>query len=395
MKNKYIKWVAVPIALAVAAYAGWSYLKPQESTAYITEPVKRGTLSQTVSATGELSSSHLVDVGAQATGQIKKLHVKLGQQIKKGDLIAEIDSTTQKNELATNKAKLETYKAQLASAKIALNSADKKYKREKALWAENATSKEELESAQDAYAEAEAKITELQSSIKQTQISINTSETDLGYTRITAPMDGTVVALPVEEGQTINAVQSSPTIIQLADLHTMLNKMQIAEGDITKVQKGQKIKFTILSEPDTPIDAVLESIDPAQTTVSDTTDSTNTGSDSSDSAIYYYARALVPNPEGKLSIGMTTQNTIYIRSADNVLTIPVLSVKKRGGKSYVQILDAGDKVQEKEIQTGLKDSVSIEVKAGLKEGDRVVVSEMSAAEQAAGSGNRPRGGPPM
>lgn len=393
---KKIKWVVMPVALAVATYAGWTYLKPEDKPAYITETVKRGTISQTVSAVGELSSSHLVDVGTQATGQIKKLHVKLRQQVKKGDLIAEIDSTSQRNELNTNKARLEAYKAQLASAKIALNSAEKKYKREKVLWAEDATSKENLESAEDTFAEAKAKITELQSSIKQTQISINTAETALGYTRITAPMDGTVVALPVEEGQTINAVQSSPTIIKLADLSTMLNKMQIAEGDITKVKSGQKIRFNILSEPDAPVEATLDSIDPAKTTVSNSTDGTgmSTGSNSTESAIYYYARALVPNPDGRLSIGMTTQNTIFINSAQNVLTVPSLTVKKRDGKSYVEILDAEGNTQEREIQTGLKDSVSIEVKSGLKEGDKVVVSEMSAAEQAEAGRNR-RGGPDM
>ncbi|WP_107688745.1 efflux RND transporter periplasmic adaptor subunit [Neisseria wadsworthii] len=378
--RKAIKWIGGVLVLAVIAYAGWQYMKPEQKPVYITEAVKRSKLSQTVSATGELSSSHLVEVGAQATGQIKKLYVKLGQQIKKGDLIAEIDSTSQRNELNTLKAKLETYQAQLASAKISLNSAEKKYKREKALWAENATSKEELEHAQDALAESKAKITELQSTIKQTQISINTAEADLGYTRIIAPMDGTVVALPVEEGQTINAAQSSPTIIQLADLGTMLNKMQIGEGDITKVKSGQKIQFTILSEPDSPIEATLESIDPALTTMSNSTGNTSISADNSSSAIYYYARALVPNPEGKLSIGMTTQNTVFVTSRENVLIVPALTVKRREGKSYVQVLDAEGYAHEKEIQTGLKNSSSVEVISGLKEGDKVVVSEASGDE---------------
>ncbi|KPN70811.1 efflux RND transporter periplasmic adaptor subunit [Neisseria sp. 83E34] len=378
--KKAIKWIGGVLVLAVIAYTGWQYMKPEQKPVYITETVKRGKLSQTVSATGELSSSHLVEVGAQATGQIKKLYVKLGQQIKKGDLIAEIDSTSQRNELNTLKAKLETYQAQLASAKISLNSAEKKYKREKTLWAENATSKEELENAQDALADSKAKITELQSTIKQTQISINTAEADLGYTRIVAPMDGTVVALPVEEGQTINAAQSSPTIIQLADLGTMLNKMQIAEGDITKVKSGQKIQFTILSEPDSPIEATLESIDPALTTMSNSTGNTSVSADNSSSAIYYYARALVPNPEGKLSIGMTTQNTVFVTSRENVLIVPALTVKRREGKSYVQVLDAAGYAHEKEIQTGLKNSSSVEVTSGLKEGDKVVVSEASGDE---------------
>ena len=392
MVKKIMKWVAILIAAVVAVYAVWSFFQPEEQVKYLTETVKRGNIHQTVSATGEISPSNLVTVGSQASGQIKKLYVKLGQQVKKGDLIAEINSTTQVNTLNTEKSKLETYQAKLVSAEIALNSAEKKYKREAALWKEKATSKEDLESAQDALAAAKANVAELKASIKQTKISINTAESDLGYTRITATMDGTVVAIPVEEGQTVNAVQSTPTIIQLANLDTMLNKMQIAEGDITKVKAGQDISFTILSEPDTPIKAKLDSVDPGLTTMS--LGSYTTSTDTTSNAIYYYARALVPNPDGKLSIGMTTQNTIEINGVKNVLLVPTLTIKKRDGKSYVSVLGADGKAVEREITVGLKDSMNTEVKSGLKEGEKVVMSEMSAAEQAEAAQRVMKGGGP-
>ena len=390
--KKIAKWIVIVSVLAAAMLAGRYFFRSEDKTAYITETVTRGDISQTVSATGEISPSNLVAVGAQASGQIKKLYVKLGQQVKKGDLIAEIDSTTQVNTLNTNRAKLETYQAQLASAQIALRTAEKKYRRERALWKENATSQAELEDAQDKLAAAKASVTELKSSIKQTQIAINTAEADLGYTRIVATMDGTVVAIPVEEGQTVNAVQSTPTIIQLANLETMLNKMQIAEGDITKVKAGQTVSFTILSEPDTPITATLDTIDPGLTTMSQGSYSNST--DTTSSAIYYYARALVPNPDGKLSIGMTTQNTIEINGVKGVLTVPSITVKKREGKSFVRVLEGGGRAVEKEITVGLKDSMNTEVKSGLKEGDKVIVSEMSEAEQAENA-QKQMGGPPM
>ncbi len=390
--KKIAKWIVIVSVLAAAMLAGRYFFPSEDKTAYITETVTRGDISQTVSATGEISPSNLVAVGAQASGQIKKLYVKLGQQVKKGDLIAEIDSTTQVNTLNTNRAKLETYQAQLASAQIALRTAEKKYRRERALWKENATSQAELEDAQDKLAAAKASVTELKSSIKQTQIAINTAEADLGYTRIVATMDGTVVAIPVEEGQTVNAVQSTPTIIQLANLETMLNKMQIAEGDITKVKAGQTVSFTILSEPDTPITATLDTIDPGLTTMSQGSYSNST--DTTSSAIYYYARALVPNPDGKLSIGMTTQNTIEINGVKGVLTVPSITVKKREGKSFVRVLEGGGRAVEKEITVGLKDSMNTEVKSGLKEGDKVIVSEMSEAEQAENA-QKQMGGPPM
>ena len=392
MMKKVTKWGIGLLAVAALAAGMWWWLKPKNEINYLTEPVVRTSIAQTVSATGEISAAQLVDVGAQASGQIKKLHVTLGQQVKKGDLIAEIDSTSQLNNLNTNKAKLDTYQAQLVSAEIALRSADKKYQREQALWQEDATSREALEDAQDAFAAAKASVAELKSSIRQTQIAINTAEADLGYTRITAPMDGTVVAIPVEEGQTVNANQTTPTIVQVADLSTMLNKMQIAEGDVNKVKAGMKLTFTTLSQPDNVREATLESIDPGLTTMSQGSYTTST--DTTDSAIYYYARSLVPNKDNVLHIGMTTENTIIINQAEKVLAVPKLAVKQRGGKQYVRVLGENNQPQEKEITTGLSDNMNTEVKSGLGEGENVIISEAAAGETSDSVG-RGMGRPPM
>ncbi len=316
------KWVKIGIwsVLAIVVVGGlWYAFKPKQQINYVTDDVRRTNLEQSVNATGEIAAGQLVDVGAQASGQIKKLYVKLGQQVKKGDLIADIDSTTQLNTLNTNKAKLDTYKAQLVSGQVALQMKQRAFDREKALMAQDATSKAELDTAHDDLASAKANVAELKSQIKQTQIAINTAEADLGYTRITAPMDGTVVAIPVEEGQTVNANQSTPTIVQLADLSKMLNKMQIAEGDMGKVQAGLPLTFTTLANPNNPRRAKLDAVDPGLTTMSQGSYSTST--DTTSSAIYYYARSLVPNEDGKLHIGMTTQNSIIIKTADNVLTV--------------------------------------------------------------------------
>ena len=390
--KKVTKWGIALLAVAALAAGMWWWLKPKNEINYLTEPVVRTNIAQTVSATGEISAAQLVDVGAQASGQIKKLHVTLGQQVKKGDLIAEIDSTSQLNNLNTNKAKLDTYQAQLVSAEIALRSADKKYQREQALWKEDATSREALEDGQDAFAAAKASVAELKSSIRQTQIAINTAEADLGYTRITAPMDGTVVAIPVEEGQTVNANQTTPTIVQVADLSTMLNKMQIAEGDVNKVKAGMKLSFTTLSQPDNVREATLESIDPGLTTMSQGSYTTST--DTTDSAIYYYARSLVPNEDNVLHIGMTTENTIIINQAEKVLAVPKLAVKQRGGKQYVRVLGENNQPQEKEIITGLSDNMNTEVKSGLGEGENVIISEAAAGETSDSVG-RGMGRPPM
>ena len=378
MKKKWIKriiWLLLAVVLIVVI---WAIFRPKEEVNYITDEVQRSNLNQIVNATGEISAAQLVDVGAQASGQIKKLYVKLGQQVKKGDLIASIDSTTQLNTLNTNKARLDTYRAQLVSAQVALRVKQRAFDRERALLAQDATSKADWENAQDSLAAAKANVAELKSQIRQTQIAINTSEADLGYTRITAPMDGTVVSIPVEEGQTVNASQNTPTIVQLADLSKMLNKMQIAEGDMGKVKAGMSLTFTTLAENAKKRQAKLDVVDPGLTTMSQ--GSYNTSTDTTDTAIYYYARALVPNDDGALHIGMTTQNNILVKSVKGVLTVSNQAIKHRQGKKMVMVLDNNQQVHSVQVETGITDGMRTEIVKGLKEGDKVVVSSMNNAE---------------
>ncbi|MDF7676381.1 efflux RND transporter periplasmic adaptor subunit [Neisseriaceae bacterium ESL0693] len=375
MNKKWLKRLGVLVAVVVVIGLVWWLFKPKDEINYVTDTVRRADITQTVNATGEIAAAQLVDVGAQASGQIKKLYVKLGQQVHKGDLIAEIDSTTQINTLNTNKARLDTYRAQLVSAEIALKMKQRAYDREKALMAEDATSQMDWDNAQDALAAAKANVAELKSQIKQTQIAINTSEADLGYTRITAPMSGTVVSIPVEEGQTVNASQNTPTIIQLADLSKMLNKMQIAEGDISKVKVGMPLTLTTLSNHSEVRHAKLESVDPGLTTMSQ--GSYNTSTDTSDSAIYYYARALVPNDDGGLHIGMTTQNSILIQAAKQVPTVSNQAIQYRQGKKWVQVLGKDHQVHDVQIQTGISDGMRTEIKSGLKDGEQVVLTSLS------------------
>lgn len=378
MKKKWIKrtiWLLLAVVLIAVL---WAIFSPKEEVNYITDEVQRSNLNQIVNATGEISAAQLVDVGAQASGQIKKLYVKLGQQVKKGDLIASIDSTTQLNTLNTNKARLDTYRAQLVSAQVALRVKQRAFDRERALLAQDATSKADWENAQDALAAAKANVAELRSQIRQTQIAINTSEADLGYTRITAPMDGTVVSIPVEEGQTVNASQNTPTIVQLADLSKMLNKMQIAEGDMGKVKAGMSLTFTTLADNTKKRHAKLDVVDPGLTTMSQ--GSYNTSTDTTDTAIYYYARALVPNDDGTLHIGMTTQNNILVKSVKGVLTVSNQAIKHRQGKKIVMVLDNNQQVHPVQVETGITDGMRTEIVKGLKEGDKVVVSSMNNAE---------------
>ncbi len=385
MKNRK-KWIltgVVAVAAIVGAYFVFNQAKPTE---YLTELVRKGEIVQTVEATGEVTAGQLVKVGAQASGQIKKLYIEVGQEVKQGDMIAQIDSTTQHNDLETKKAQLNTLRAQLRSRQVALEIAKKKYNREMALLAENATSKELAETAKDNLASAQAAVAETQSSIKQTQIAVNTAEVNLGYTTIVAPFSGTVVSVPVEEGQTVNANQTTPTIAEIADLSKMKIKIQIAEGDITKVTAGMPVVYTILSEPDVKFNTTLNSIDPGLTTLSE---GSYDGSSNSNNAVYYYGTLLVDNDTGKLHIGMTTQNTIMVQEAKGVLIVPMVAIKNQKGKKMVSVLGPDNQVQEREIQTGLSDGLNVAVLKGLGDGEKVVVATSGTGSNDAGAMRSP------
>lgn len=373
IKNK--KLFLLLIMLIGGALTLWNHSQSDE-VSYITEPVKRQNVQKVVNATGEVRAIELVTVGAQVSGKIEKLYVSIGQNVKKGDLIAEIDSTTQQNEVDINKAKLESYKAQLNAAQVSLKITDKQYKRMQTLKKRKAASDEDLENAQDAYETAKSKVTELQSSIKETEISLSTAETNLGYTKITAPLDGTIVSVPVKEGQTINAAMDTPAIVQIADLSQMEILIEISEGDISNIKPGVKVTYSILADLNDVQETTLKSIDPGLTLL---TNNEYTEVVESSEAIYYYGRLVVPNKDGKLRIGMTTQNVIYVENADNVLTIPVTALKTEGNQKYVEILTQQG-VQKRTVVTGVSDGLHVEIKEGVSEGDEVVLAYMSSAE---------------
>lgn len=377
--KKGIKIVVSLLILLGLIYWCYSlFFTTADKVSYITEPVRVGTIKRTVNTSGEVGAVQLVTVGAQVSGQITKLYVKLGQKVKKGDKIADIDSITQINELNINKARLETYRAQLVSKEIALRVAQKKYNREKNLKKHNATSDENLESAEDALASTRASVTEMKSQIVQAQIEVNNAETNLGYTKIVAPLDGTIVSTPIEEGQTVNSNQTTPTIVKIADLSKMEIKMQISEGDITKIQPDMEVSYTILSEPNNIYRGKLDRIDPGLISL---TKGDYNGSTEANTAVYYYANVIVPNEENKLRIGMTTQNTITIASAENVLLVPKVALKGQGDNTYVDVLGAdGITVSTKKITIGLTDNINAQVLSGLQEGEQVITMQMTSSE---------------
>ena len=388
MKKRFFILLGLLVA-AGAAYYFFSSNSKQETT-YLTESVTRGNVEKTVVASGSVESVNEVDVGAQASGKITKLYVKLGQEIKKGEMIADIDSTTQINTLNTKKAALVSYQAQLKAKKTAYDVALSSYNRLSKLYTQKATSFDSLNTAKSTLDNAKAEMEAIEANIKQAEIEVNTAETNVSYTKITAPMDGTVISVPVSEGQTVNANQTTPTIVTIADLSKMKIKPEISEGDITKVKAGQEVSFTILSDSQTVYHSVIDSVDPANTTTSDSssTSSLSSSSSSTTSAIYYYANVLIDNPDRTLRIGMTTENNIKIANAKDVLLVSNMAIQKRDGKSFVNVLNDKNQPEPREVEIGVQNDFKTEIKSGLNEGEKVIVSQVANGEQV---GSMPRG----
>lgn len=390
-----MKKKTIAILLLATMVAGGSYFfmsQGEQTPTFLTENVTRADVEKTVVASGSIQSSNEVDVGAQVSGKITKLYVKLGQSVKQGDMIADIDSTTQINALNKAKAALASYQAQLKAKQTAYNVAQSSYSRLSKLYKLQSTSLDELNSAKNTLDAAKAEIDALQESIKQAEIEMNTAETNVGYTKITSPIDGTVISTPISEGQTVNANQTTPTIVTVANLQKMLIKPEISEGDITKVKAGQEVEFTILSDNQTKYHAVIDSVDPATTTDTDATStgSSSSSSSSSTSAVYYYANMEVDNPDGVLRIGMTTENTIKIAVAKGVLTVSNMAIQKKGNKHIVHVLNDQNQSEEREVEIGVQNDFQTEIKSGLAEGEKVIVSQVAAGEKVGTTGRGPR-----
>lgn len=434
------------IALLWMGYKSW-FAKPA-SAPLITATVERGDIEHSVLATGAIQASQLINVGSQVGGQLKKLHVQVGDSVKQGQLVAEIDATTQHNALREAQEQVASYKAQRAARQSSLVLAQQNFERQKYMHERDAASTSDYQSARQALDAARAEIRALDAQIAQSSIQIDTAKANVGYTRITAPADGVVVSIVTKEGQTVSASQSAPTIIKLANLDTMRIEAQISEADVPNVTPGMPAYFTILGDPDTKHDAVLKSVDPGPINMS-SYEGTNTDSSSS-SAVYYNGIFDVPNPDHRLRIQMTAQVTIVLQQAKGVLTIPsgALSSARSGGggrgerggkgpaaasshaapaasaesaesasvsasapspaapsgagaatgkgagKLYTVRVAKGEPgqqtIEERQVRIGLNNRVRAEVLSGLQEGEQVVVGDAGANQ-----GSAQRRGPRM
>jgi membrane fusion protein, macrolide-specific efflux system len=386
--------MALAAALALAACMPSASAKAPR---YLTEKVAVADLEKTVLGTGSLQPLEIVDVGAQATGQIQELKVELGDRVKRGQLIAVIDPQIQQNNLRNAEAALAVQQANRASLEASLAQNELTMKRQAQLVKTGASAQAALDQADAQVKVSKANVRASDAQIRQAEINVERAKVDLSRTRILAPIDGVVAAIQVREGQTVNAVQSAPTVVRLAKMDVMTVKAQISEADVINVRPGQKVYFTILGDPDKRYYGAIRNVEPAPEQTGSSLGgggSTSLGG-GSNAAVYYNALFDVPNSDGRLKAAMTAQVNVVLAEAKGVLTMPAqaLSAKDGQGRYKVKVLGAdGKTTTERLVTVGLNNNVRAQVLSGLKAGEQVVVGDGLGKKATPGSQQKDEGG---
>ena len=409
--------------LAAGGYYGWQAVFGPDDPAdnVITAVAQRGDLEDTVTATGTLQPKEFVDVGTQVSGQLKKLLVEVGAVVKAGQLLAEIDPSVYQSKVDGDRAQLLNQKAQLADRQAQLVLAELQFKRQQNLMRENATTADALQVSEAARQSALAQANSIKAQIQQTESTLRGDEANLGYTKIYAPIAGTVVSQTAKQGQTLNANQQAPIVMRIADLATMTVQAQVSEADIPKLRVGMDVYFTTLGGDNRRFYGKLRQIPPTPTVVNN--------------VVLYDALFDVANPNQALMTQMTAQVFFVASSAKDAVLVPLTALRpvarqsrprgSRGGgdgavegrgaargggaerapgamrsggaeratgadprnqfanaRALVSVVDAAGKIADREVKVGVVNRVSAQIVAGLDPGEKVVIGAKAPAATA-------------
>lgn len=366
-------WIFALLVLAVVGtgYYAWSRQGAPPATTMITQAVTRGDIEESVTAVGTLDAVKSVDAGAQVSGQLKSLHVGIGDKVEQNQLIAEIDPASIENRIEIDEAELANLEAQLVSKKAQLVLKQSNIERQRNLVATNSVSQSTLDQAVADHAAAGADVQAIEAQIRKQKATLAGDRVDLGYTKIYAPMAGTIVDDPAKEGQTLNANQTTPTIVTIADLSTMTVKAQVSEADVGKLKLGMDAYFTLLGQPGKRFTGKLRQIEPMP--------------DTENNVVLYYALFDVPNPTGELMMSMSAQVFFVQAAAKNVLVVPSAALRTmeaaasdRPARAEVTVVAPSGATQTRTVEVGVRNRVSAEIVSGLQEGEKVVVDAASA-----------------
>jgi macrolide-specific efflux system membrane fusion protein len=438
--------VLIGAGIAGLAAIGWLMWGNGDNAerATTTQTVVLGDVEDTVTAVGKLQPLQFVDVGTQVSGQLKKLHVTYGAQVQQGDLLAEIDPTIYQARVGAGEAALLNLNAQLAQRSAERTLVQQQLGRQKALLAERATSQDAYDAAVSQSKVNAAQIEALGAQIKQQTATLNADRANLGYTKIYAPMSGVVVDVIAKQGQTLNANQTAPIVLRIADLDTMTVYAQVSEADVSKLQTGMNAYFTTLGQSGRRRYGKLRQIIPTPEVVNN--------------VVLYNSLFDVENPDHDLYTQMSAQVFFLVGEAKNVPVVPVAALKpvprapreraqnspqtpnaasrntetpntetpntatvapdtsrapgapreRRGrrsegvtsegaaearkagpeGRPYLVRVKNGSNEEERTVMIGVQNRLVAEVKSGLSVGDEVVIDLPPAAQNT----NQPRGG---
>ncbi|QLL11459.1 efflux RND transporter periplasmic adaptor subunit [Pseudomonas chlororaphis] len=365
--------------IPIIALAAWQILPPGRDQ-LATVQVSRGTIESSVTALGTLQPRRYVDVGAQASGQIRKIHVEAGDPVKEGQLLVEIDPATQQAKLDASRFSIENLQAQLQEQRAQNELARQKYQRQQNLAAGGATRDEDVQTARAELKATQARIDMIQAQIRQAQASLRSDQAELGYTRIYAPMSGTVVAVDAREGQTLNAQQQTPLILRIARLSPMTVWAEVSEADIGHVKPGMSAYFTTLSGGARRWTSTVRQILPIPpkplNESSQGSGSPNSSSKSGSGRVVLYTVLLdVDNADNALMAEMTAQVFFVAERAQDVLTAPIAALQgsAESGVQLARVAAKNGSIEERKVRVGISDRLRIQVLDGLDEGDHLLI----------------------
>ena len=412
LRRNRAKAVTIAVIVAVVAWFLWPD-GPEALPPPTTAPVVRGDIEQLIAAAGTLQAGNVVDVGAQVSGQLKKLHVRLGDLVSEGDTLAEIDDFIQRTRVTSAEANLESLLAASSSQEASLALARGDLKRQERMMEAQATTEVEYDRAVVSLSQAEANLARHLLQIEQAQAGLEEAKALLDFTRIAAPSEGTIVSIFAQEGQTLNATQTAPTILRIGDLRTVTVSAKVSEADMRRLEAGMQAYFTTPADGERRWQGQLNEISPIPQ-----------GAGGAGVLAQFDALMEVENPDGALLPGMTAQVFFVVEAARGVLKVPRGAVTfadgsmsasgqyvqqiaqsrpspgrgaadpinpaqapdgeakgSGGGKSApdargraatVQVVGAGGEPQTRTVRVGAANDVEVEVLSGLSEGERVV-----------------------
>ena len=385
-RKKIASAIVVFALLGAGGWYAWKHFNKPEAQEQTARPVAvvRGSIEDVVTAQGKLEPKEYVNVGAQVSGQIEKLYVDIGDNVKIGDPIADIDPEIYESQVAGDEARLKTLNAQKMEQEALIEQAKRNVVRNQKLVKQKAVSQEVADDSQTTLDIAIAQLSSLEAQIEEQQSTLEGNKANLNYTKIYSPIAGTVVTLETREGETLNANQTTPTIVQVANLDIMTVKAQVAEADITKIKEGMSVYFTTLGSQQRRWSTTVRQILPTPETIND--------------VVLYNVLADIKNEDRQLMTSMSTQMFFQLGKADDVLVIPAAALTKRVakqdsdvGQAYeVKVMTAKGPV-DTIIHVGLSDRTNAEVKAGLKEGDKIMISSALSSSTDAGAQQRSGG----